>query len=331
MLSNTCIPTAQADDSKYHQYGYINGMKDFQIEFVTQAVETEPRKGIELKRIETQAAICRAFILRNNYKSTAEKLYLAFDKDGTQKIKALRRGASEFRVHVHFHLKSSYFSTLKHSVEEIPSTVARRIMADGLPFVNVKQFYGLDLILDRNQIVALDTILLHPQKYFPILIDGPFGTGKTYVLTVATLLILSNQHARILVCTQQRESAENFLSTLLSYGKARSLNQMDDISIHLLIEYGRHKHHLKPYYINAKDLNEELKPKQSSKLLIVSTCVTSHKIYSSSVNFTHIMIDEGGLMREPEAIIPLRKANERTAIVIVGDPQQVSNQCKPKK
>ena len=35
------------------------------------------------------------------------------------------------------------------------------------------------------------------------------------------------------------------------------------------------------------------------------------------------MIDEGGLMREPEAVIPLHMANANTTIVIAGDPQQV--------
>ena len=89
---------------------------------------------------------------------------------------------------------------------------------------------------------------------------------------------------------------------------------MDKVSIHLLIEYGRQNHNLKPYYINIKDLSEKLKRIQSTKLLIVSTCITSHKICRSQINFTHIMIDEGGLMREPEAVIPLCMANERTTM-----------------
>lgn len=307
----------------YNLHGYICGMKDFQIELITQAVETEPKKGIELKTIETQATICRAFILRKNYQSKDQKLYIAFDKDGNQKIMKHTRDAYEVQVYVHFHLKSLYFNTLEQTIREVPVPVVQRIMANEITFVNMKPLHGLDLVLDIGQMVALDTVLFHPQKYFPILISGPFGTGKTHVLAVAALLVLLKHNpAKVLVCTQQRESAENFLMALLSCMKNTSSHQMDEVSIHLLIEYGRQKHNLKPYYINVKDLSERV---QSTKLLIVSTCITSHKIRHSDleIDFTHIMIDEGGLMREPEAVIPLCMANEKTTIVIAGDPQQV--------
>jgi DNA replication protein DnaC len=303
--------------SDYDSYAYINGMKDFEIELIMQAADTEHKKGIELKTTERQATICRAFILRQIYQSKYQRLHIAFDKEGTKKITNHTRGASEVHVHVHFHLKGSYFDTLEQSVTKVPEPIVRRIMANEL---SLQLFYGLD----KGQIVALDTILGHPHKYHPILISGPFGTGKTRVLATAILVLLSHYPAKVLVCTQQRESAENFLSALLTLSKEYvSPNQMamDKVSISLLIEYGRYKPHLKPYYINAKDLNEKLKKVQSTKILIVSTCITSHKVSAS--NFTHIMIDEGGLMREPEAVIPLRMASDNTTIVIAGDPQQV--------
>ena len=312
--------------SDHDSYGYIDGMKDFQIEFIIQAVETEHKKGIELKTIETQATICRAFILRQAYQSKDQRLPIAFDRDGTKKIMKHTRGVNKAKVCVHFHLKSSYFDTLEQSVKKVPAPVVHRIMANELTLIDMKQLCGLELSLDKSQMVALYTILFYPQKYFPKLISGPFGTGKTYVLAVAALLVLLNDNqAKVLVCTQQREPAENFLTALLLCRKYVSSSQinMDRVSICLLIEYGRHKPHLKPYYINAKDLNEKLKKVQSTALLIVSTCITSHKV--SKIDFTHIMIDEGGLMREPEAVIPLRMANENTTIVIAGDPQQARN------
>lgn len=311
----------------YDSYAYIDEMKDFQIELIMQAADTqELKKGIELKTIETQATICRAYILRQPYQSKYQRLHIAFDRDGTRKIKHTRDG-SEVQVYVHFHLKRSYFDTLEQLVKKVPEPVVHRIMANKL---TLKPLYGLELSLDEGQIVALDTILCHPQKYFPILINGPFGTGKTHVLAVATaiLVFLSHNPAKVLVCTQQRESAENFLTALLSCRKYFSCmyNETtvpDDVSLSLLIEYGRHKSHLKSYYTNAKDLNEKMKKVQPTKLLIVSTCITSHKVNTAKIKFTHIMIDEGGLMREPEAVIPLCMANENTTIVIAGDPQQV--------
>lgn len=313
--------------SDHDSCGYIDGMKDFQIEFIIQAVEIEHRKGIELKTIETQATICSAFVLRQPYRSKdTQRLPIAFDKDGTKIIKkhVQLSGAnnSEVRVSVHFHLKSSYFDILEQSVGKVPAPVVHRIMADELIF-STKHLFGLELSLDKSQMVALHTILFHPQKYFPKLISGPFGTGKTHVLAVATLLILLNHISpKVLVCTQQRESAENFLIALLRVALSC---RMGNVSIYLLIEYGRQNPDLKPYYIHAKDLNVKLRglDLQSTKLLIVSTCITSRKVSSSKIDFTHIMIDEGGLMREPEAVIPLHMANADTTIVIAGDPQQV--------
>ena len=39
--------------------------------------------------------------------------------------------------------------------------------------------------------------------------------------------------------------------------------------------------------------------------------------------FTHILIDEGGLTREPEAIAPLSLCRSNTVIAIAGDHRQV--------
>lgn len=313
-----------SSDFDYDSYGYINGMKDFQIEIIVQAAETEHKKGIELKTVETQATICRAFVLRQSRLSKAQSLPIAFDRDGTKKVMKHTRDAHNYgvQVYIHFHLKSSYFDILERSVEKVPTSIVRRIMADELTFIDIKQIFGLELNLDKSQMVALHTVLFHPHRYFPILISGPFGTGKTHVLAVAALLVLLNHTSpQVLVCTQQRESAESFLTALLAL---LHVCRLDNVSIHLLIEYGRQKPNLKPYYTKAKDLSVNLSEKGSStKLLIVSTCITSNKLSSSKLNFTHIMIDEGGLMREPEAVIPLHMANTDTTIVIAGDPQQV--------
>ena len=315
-----------SDQRRFHQYGYIHGLKDFQIEFITQAANTLPKKGIELKTTKEQAAICGAYILRMNYQHTDQKLYIAFDKEGKQRILSphISKGTRELQVCVYFHLKRSYFTTLEKSVEKLPSAVIHRIMPEE---VSIKESYGLELNLDRDQTVALETILRpsinHPQRNFPILINGPFGTGKTYILAGATYKLLQHHPAaQVLVCTQQRESAENFFLSYLSCGETRT-----EVATHLLIEYGQHNPRLKPYYLSAKDLTSKLQsqPSTETKLLIVSTCITSQKVSTLDIKFSHIMIDEGGLMREPEATIPLCMANERTKIVIAGDPQQV--QC----
>ena len=315
------------DDHKFHKYGYIDGLKDDEVECIIHAVD---KNGVELRTIEDKKMICKAQVLQSIHCNSDGKLNIAFDTSGSTEIQKYCEGRKSLKLHVQFSTKTSYFSSLEKSVRTLPSDIIHLISPKEAIFdqISVGSFGSS---LGRDQVVAIETIVtpdhrfpeIHSYGNFPIVISGAFGTGKTYVLAVATNIILNRTYPNhILVCTQQRQSAENFISTYIECHK-HVISPTKQATIYILIEKGKHD---PQFYITPQDLKMRAQTDaglNQEKLLIVTTCSTWHKLSSLGVEFTHIMIDECGLMREPEAIAPLCVANSKTRIIIAGDPQQV--------
>ena len=211
------------------------------------------------------------------------------------------------------------------SVNNLPPDVIKRIQPCDRDMVSVaaladecKHYENLD----SEQIAAL-TAILHESlpSSPPILISGPFGTGKTRVMANAAHYLFQRNSTHILVCTQQRESADNFMSM---YREAVSASGHNDYNVKSIIlrDYGRGKPNLKKYYLEPKDLIKVTR-KNKFNLLIVTTCLTARHLAGTDINFSHIFIDEGAQMREPEAVAALAMAKSNTKLVIAGDPQQV--------
>ena len=182
-----------------------------------------------------------------------------------------------------------------------------------------------EMDLDAEQQMALNAILVPAhQNSLPILISGPFGTGKTRIMALAAHMHFQRAHsACILVCTQQRESADNFM---LMYREVVSKSGSDDVNVTNIIlrDYGYRRRELQKFYIKPEELSRCLRnSKDNMHMLVVTTCLTAHHLVDENINFTCIFVDEGAQMREPEAIAALRMANKMTTLVIAGDPQQV--------
>lgn len=77
------------------------------------------------------------------------------------------------------------------------------------------------------------------------------------------------------------------------------------------------------HYLSSKDFQRTYK--NENNIVIITTCLTTpHLHFLKPGYFTHILIDEGSQMREPEAVAPLQLAGKNTKIVIAGDENQVS-------
>ena len=312
----------------------ICGLQDYQIAYVSQAAEVEKKIGVYIYRKNYSRKHCRAHILQENIYGTTKKLYIAFDETGNHFFQLyfeqdiLRN--KNIRVDVVFQLKCSYFTNLHKSVDSLPSDVVSRIQPGDhhiMLSVNVSAEEEIsnqcdNRIRDTEQQKALRAIVcqIHPVSY-PILITGPFGTGKTRIMALAAHVLFQRSVTRMLVCTQQRESADNFMSM---YRDVVSISGSDDHNVTNIIlrDYGRERPGLKRFYVNPKSLPSCLENSKPN-LLIVTTCLTAHYLASESIEFTHIFVDEGAQMREPEAIAALRMAKQHTKLVIAGDPQQV--------
>ena len=67
---------------------------------------------------------------------------------------------------------------------------------------------------NTNQHEAI-TMILDPNPTPPILVIGPFGTGKTFTLNLASVSILSqSERNKVLICTHSNSAANIHLENL---------------------------------------------------------------------------------------------------------------------
>ncbi len=322
----------------YHKrFGYITGLTGDQIAYAAQSSE-----GAIIIHGKTEI---RADILRENYHHTEDRLYLAFDDQNVEKLESyfsvehgpFRKDA----VYIQFELKHFYFNGLHHSIESLPTSIVTRIIPEAIDFpaqgvelqpLPTRRRETLDLSsCSPVQRHALQTIVSCPSSGPPILIAGPFGTGKTRILATTVHYMfqqrrLERSHlpVRVLVCTQQHVSADTFLQSYFDTLPHRDEN----LTIARLTNFGNPHPTLKRFYRTVQDFRrtfERSSNSNESDFLVVTTCFTSLSLTEFLPNgfFTHIFLDEGAQMREPEGIAPLCMAGPNTKIVIAGDQHQV--------
>ena len=323
------------DVKPYHKrFGYLCVLNDDKIACATQASEgvVIVHKGHEI----------RADILRDNYFHTEQRLYIAFDRKNVSMLEtclSLPRSHCIKELNVEFELKHSYFNNLHNAVNQLSSEVIARLIPKRCDFLKVQIQLGtiskhyknvLELSgCSRDQWWALQMMLSCPANGPPVLISGPFGTGKTRILAIAVHSFFEQrknavQPVRILVCTQQHTSADTFLDF---YNKTNE-NRGNVYIVRLVDNRRHHNTPMQKWVETVANLVKKIQRSPGltqSRLLIVTTCLTSlhlTKIFPPGF-FTHILLDEGALMREPEGIAPLTMAGSNTKVVIAGDKNQV--------
>ncbi|XP_060540546.1 helicase with zinc finger domain 2 [Pantherophis guttatus] len=160
----------------------------------------------------------------------------------------------------------------------------------------------------------------------PLLIYGPFGTGKTFTLAKTTLEIIKKPQTRVLICTHTNSAADIYIReyfhnyVISSHPEAiplrvksiyRSVKSTDPITLH--------------YCCLSPSGNEFCLPTREQidrHRIVLTTCMTSRDLGVPCGYFTHILIDEAAQMLECEALVPLSLASLRTLIILAGDHMQ---------
>ena len=126
------------------------------------------------------------------------------------------------------------------------------------------------------------------------------GTGETTVLVTAVLELLQSSRPRILICTHDRQDADDLYGlfcqagcAVLSFDESSRCGAMD-------------RWQIEPYP------------------LVVTTCFSSFLLHEQGLpdgHFTHVFLSTAQEMIEPEAMIPLKcLAGVNTCVILLGDP-----------
>ncbi|XP_011689473.1 PREDICTED: probable helicase with zinc finger domain [Wasmannia auropunctata] len=187
----------------------------------------------------------------------------------------------------------------------------------------------LDSPLNHEQKQAVTAITLSIKSSSPpVLLLGPFGTGKTFTIAHMLRMLVLNTNNRILLCTHSNSAADLYIKEFFHiwyqqdkhprlkpvriYYKLRSLNTVHPTVLQycLMDEHGRFRDPV------AEDLQ--------NCGLIVTTLATSSCLMSLKLSLSHIVIDEAAQAMECEALIALTLANRETRLLLAGDQMQLA-------
>eukprot|EP00057_Strongylocentrotus_purpuratus_P033405 XP_791308.3 PREDICTED: helicase with zinc finger domain 2 [Strongylocentrotus purpuratus] len=180
----------------------------------------------------------------------------------------------------------------------------------------------------------------------PVIIFGPFGTGKTYTManSVKRTMILRND-SRILICTRSNSAADLYITEHLDQFCCESPGLVYMVRMYAIIrskatihekvmkyvlkdEEGNLRHpydqELSDWASYAKTQTEGSRRTPNIVIATLHTAVHLTRNMDLKEYFTHIIIDEAGQVRETEAIIPLQLATNDTCVVLAGDHKQIS-------
>ena len=334
-MKPTCITNHHRTEPDYASYCSIEGMTGDKIAYATQSSECAviiPCAGVE---------IIAEIILENNH-CTDDHLYLGLDATNTSKlIKYIHGNATTFYSEVQFEVKHSYFNNLHEAVESLSSVVIARLLpttVDVRPLIKIPpipqscyEVLHMDTDSPGPQANAVRLIASCPSSNPPFLITGPFGTGKTRLLAAATHHFLqeghhSQQSVRVLVCAHHQASADTFIDNYFGVMTSDAKYPWEEFVLRITPQQNYAKYAKYPLlYDTITNFCSKFDQSRSGNVVIVTTFLTSLRLRDKiSVGFfTHILLDEAGQVREPEAVAPLCFATEKTKIVMVGDKMQV--------
>ena len=261
---------------------------------------------------------------------------------------ALRRGSRvedgrEINVRAEFEVKHSYFDHLQHAVVIAPDYIKRCLLPEAMSFSSLFLTFGLQYsrspfmkLDENNQLKALRMITSDSSQPSPsecpppVILYGPYGSGKTRILARAAFEIMVNgvvskKPTKILICAHHEQSIETFI---FSYFGRIAKKQHLPFNVILISRHENDGVYSNMYMSMDRFIKvESPNIKRFRHVLIIATYTMSLRLHeylkSADGFFTHILLDEAAQVREPEAITPLALATRNAKIVLAGDNRQV--------
>lgn len=201
-----------------------------------------------------------------------------------------------------------------------------------IPWTPKKQWSETsDLRLNAKQREAVNAITTQlGVKLPPILLIGPFGTGKTYTLAQAIKQLLTQPEAKILICTHSNSAADLYIKEYLHPWIESGMEEAKPLRVYYHKRWVATVNSVVQKYCITDGAGNFRRPTVEDIMkhrIVVVTLSISMELSTLGLPkgyFTHIFLDEAAQAMECEAIMPLALANEGTRIVLAGDHMQMS-------
>uniref|UniRef100_A0A8C2IG00 Probable helicase with zinc finger domain n=1 Tax=Cyprinus carpio TaxID=7962 RepID=A0A8C2IG00_CYPCA len=165
----------------------------------------------------------------------------------------------------------------------------------------------------------------------PVLIIGPYGTGKTFTLAQAVKHILKQPETRVLICTHSNSAADLYIKDYLHPYVEAGNPHARPLRVYFRNRWVKTVHPLVQQYclISGAYFTFQMPTRQDVERhrVVVVTLSTSQYLCQLDLEpgiFTHILLDEAAQAMECETIMPLALATKSTRVVLAGDHMQLS-------
>ncbi|KAK7915419.1 hypothetical protein WMY93_011180 [Mugilogobius chulae] len=238
----------------------------------------------------------------------------------------LKRNTS-LEIEVQFQLNRYHFCSMHKAVDLLSDT--RRVLPDfkncAVPVNNIQSDK-----LNAKQLLAVEFITgtTENQKCVaPLLIYGPFGTGKTFTLAIAAIEVCQQPNNKVLICTHTNSSADLYVRdhfheaqvkirpVRIKANTTRGLFATDEITLK---------------YCLLNEVRNMFLPASKSVLdqhnIIIITATMARQLHDLKLPegyFSHILIDEASQMLECETLSALGLAGPNTRVALAGDHMQM--------
>ncbi|XP_033332540.2 putative helicase with zinc finger domain isoform X1 [Megalopta genalis] len=188
----------------------------------------------------------------------------------------------------------------------------------------------MEMMLNTEQKRAL-AIMTAPAEISmpPLLLLGPFGTGKTYTIAEALcILLVKSPDNKILLCTHSNSAADLYVKEFFdNWYKTKNCPRLRPVRIYYK---GRAKNTVHPVVLeySLMKTNGTFRDPTEEDLrecnLVVTTLATASSLIHLNLRFSHIVIDEAAQALECEILIPLSMATPQTRLIFAGDQMQLA-------
>ncbi|XP_029140164.1 probable helicase with zinc finger domain [Protobothrops mucrosquamatus] len=266
---------------------------------------------------------------------TKEYIFLRISRDCCEELNL--RADCEMQVELQFQLNRLPLCEMHYALD--------RIKDNGILFPDVSMTPTIPWSPNRQWDEQLDPRLNAKQKEAvlaittplsiqlpPVLIIGPYGTGKTFTLAQAVKQILQQQDtSRILICTHSNSAADLYIKDYLHPYVEAGNPQARPLRVYFRNRWVKTVHPVVHQYCLISSTHSTFQMPQKEDILkhrvVVVTLNTSQYLCQLDLEpgfFTHILLDEAAQAMECETIMPLALANKYTRIVLAGDHMQLS-------
>ena len=275
------------------------------------------------------------------YRANFNAIIIAFTYEEHEKLKksaSFRKIAYDIEAEVKFELKHEYFSRLHKAIKNLPPYIIEKLTPTEEMLANYqpKKSYCIyspeyeSIELDKEMQMKALQVILNSTPDLPILVAGPFGTGKTRLLARTAYEILKWKKSRVLFCAHHQASVDTFVEKYFGPMIEDEFNPWDVNMIRVIPNNSYSsvtRDSFRDFFKSSYQLSQN---DLFANRLVITTLGTAQKLQwhlpqdKKRGFFTHILIDEGAQTREPETVGPLCLAGKYTTIVITGDHRQVS-------